>query len=155
MEHNNNQIENNQNNERQRAYEQYVKEVNDRIKSNQESQDKMILTISVGLFGILSFFLEKMPATCIANCMIVFLLIFNTSTLISTLLSFYFCHKGNKADIEYAEKYYLESKEEYFDKQNCWTKSGEKCNSISLVFFIVTLIFYAIIMGYYFVNKPN
>lgn len=87
MEHNNNQIENNQNNERQRAYEQYVKEVNDRIKSNQESQDKMILTISVGLFGILSFFLEKMPATCIANCMIVFLLI-----LIPQHSSQHFCH---------------------------------------------------------------
>ena len=150
-------MENQQNNEdnkgRQRLYKQYVKEANDRIKLNQESQDKMILTISVALFGLLPFILEKIPINYFTKFMIVILLVFNILALIAVLLSFYFCLKGNEKSIEYVEKYFLEKNEEYFNKKSCWDKIGQICNSASLMFFAITLIIYGIIMGVIFISK--
>ncbi|EOI8655334.1 hypothetical protein ACMXEJ_001664 [Campylobacter jejuni] len=134
-------------------YDQYVKEVNDRIKSNQEAQDKMILTISASLFGVLSIFLKEIPQSCSSILIIIFLSILNFITLLSTLFSFYFCKKGNEEDAEYAYEYYINQKEEFYDKKSFFGKIGNICNGVSLISFGFVLFMYAILIVYYFINK--
>lgn len=139
--------------ERQRMYESFFKDAMNRAKSNQEAQDKMILTISAALFGIMPFILEKLQPTCFNKVFIFIFLLSNTLCLISVILSFWFCAKGNMKDVKFAEKYYLQGKEKSFNKKSKWTKYGEKCNQLSLISIIIVFIVFAIMMGKYFINK--
>lgn len=138
---------------RQKLYENYVNEVNNRIKTNQESQDKMILTISSALFGLLPFFIEKLQLKCWLGFFVGLLIFANIISLIAVLFSFYFCAKGNRADIDYAKEYYIEDKEDSLNKKSNMTKKGEICNEVSLFSFAVTLISFAIIIAVHFFNK--
>ena len=138
---------------RKKLYEQYVREVNDRIKSNQEAQDKMILTLSASLFGLLSIFLKEVPNTCYTIVILFLLSGLTLITLTSTLLSFYFCKKGNIKDTHYAYKYYIEEQEKYFNKESLWSRIGNICNNVALISFALLLITYAIMIIYYFITK--
>ena len=133
-------------------YEQYVKEANSNLKSNHESQDKMILAISVAVFGLMSLLKELQTDYCV-KILIVLLLSFNVFSLISVLLSFWLCAKGIEEDKKYIEEYYLEFKDESFYKQSCYTKGGKLCNTLSLIFIAITLTILAIILGMYFFSK--
>ncbi len=146
-------MDNEQNKDAQRYYEQYVEGVNDRIKSNQEAQDKMILTLSASLFGLLSVFLKEIPYSCFSMSIIVCLSILNFITLLSTLFSFYFCRKGNEKDMKYAYRYYIKGQEKFRNKKSFWSKTGDICNGVSLISFGLVLFVYAILIVYYFVNK--
>ncbi|RAX52031.1 hypothetical protein [Helicobacter sp. 10-6591] len=138
---------------RKKLYEQYVREANDRIKSNQEGQDKMILTLSASLFGLLSIFLKEVPNTCYAIVILFLLSGLTLITLTSTLFSFYCCKKGNIKDIHYAYKYYIEEKEKYFDKESLWSRIGNICNNVALISFTLLLIAYIVMVCYYFIIK--
>lgn len=138
---------------KQEFYEKYMKEINDRIKSNQEAQDKMILAVSVAFLGLMPFLLDKLPITCGTKILIILVLICNALSLITTLLSFYICSKGNKADIQYATEYYLNNKQDSLNKQSRWTKIGIYLNSCSLILFALFLILFVIILINYFINK--
>lgn len=145
---------NKQNKHNQRLYEQFVNGANNIIKSNQESQDKMILTISVALFGLMPFLLEKLPNNdYFTNLFVIVLLVFNSLSLICVILSFWLSIKGTRKDISYAEEYYLKNKEKSFNKQSNYTKYGNKCNEFSLLFILVTLLTLAIILGRHFIVK--
>ncbi|TLD95480.1 hypothetical protein LS71_008205 [Helicobacter jaachi] len=137
----------------QKLYENYVNEVNNRIKTNQESQDKMILTISSALLALLPFVLEKLRLNYLTQTLVICLIVSNTISLIAVLLSFYFCTKGNKDDVKYAEEYYLQHKNDSLNKKSRWTNAGIFCNSVSLVMFAITLIIFATIVTIYFCNK--
>ncbi|EAH7585601.1 hypothetical protein [Campylobacter lari] len=146
-------MENEQNKDAKHYYRKYVEEANDRIKSNQEAQDKMILTLSASLFGLLSIFLKEIPYSCFSVLIIICLSILNFITLLSTLFSFYFCKKGNEKDINYAYEYYINQKEEFYDKKSFLGKIGDICNGVSLISFGLVLFAYAILIVYYFINK--
>lgn len=142
-----------ENKKNQKLYELCVKEANNRIKSNLESQDKMILTISVALFALMPFLLKELQNNCYNVFLVCLFLLCNSIALISVLFSFYLCAKGNEVDLQYAEEYYLQDKEESLNKKSCYTKCGEKCNAFSLIFIALTLIFLAIILAIYFITK--
>lgn len=143
---------NKQNKHNQRLYEQFVNGANNIIKSNQESQDKMILAISVALFGLMPFLLEKLPNNdSLTNVLVIVLLIFNSLSLVFVIFSFLLSIKGTQKDISYAEEYYLENKEKSFNKQSKYTKYGRKCNEFSLIAVLITLLSLAIILGRYFI----
>lgn len=139
--------------ENQRLYEQYVKEANNNLKSNHESQDKMTLTMSVALFGLMPFLLKELQADLCIKILVFFLIMFNVFSLITVLLSFWLCAKGIEKDMKYIEEYYLEFKDESFFKQSCYTKSGKLCNTLSLIFIAITLTILAITLGVYFFSK--
>lgn len=143
------------NQENQRLYEQYVRETNDRIKSNLEAQDKMILTISSALFALIPFLLKGLQSNCCTIALVCLFLICNSCALISVLASFGLCAKGNEIDIKYAEEYYLQDKEESLNKKSCYTKGGELCNMLSLIFIALTLIILATILAVYFILKDQ
>ncbi|EAK9869581.1 hypothetical protein A0Z70_08365 [Campylobacter lari] len=146
-------MKNKQNKDAKHYYRKYVEEANDRIKSNQEAQDKMILTLSASLFGLLSIFLKEIPYSCFSILIIICLSILNFITLSSTLFSFYFCKKGNEKDINYAYEYYMNQKEEFYDKKSFFGKIGDICNGVSLISFGLVLFMYTILIVYYFINK--
>lgn len=139
--------------ENQRLYEQYVREANNRIKSNLEAQDKMILTISSALFALMPFLLKGLQYSCCTIALVCMFLVCNSLALISVLASFGLCAKGNETDIKYAEEYYLQDKEESLNKKSCYTKGGKICNTLSLIFIALTLIILAIILAVYFTLK--
>lgn len=139
--------------ENQRLYEKRIKDANNNLKSNDESRDKMILAISVALFGLMPFLLKELQADYYVKILVFILLMFNVFSLIAVLLSFWLCIKGIQKDTKYMGKYYLECKDEYFCKQSSYTKGAELCNTLSLIFIAVTLTTLAIILGVYFFNK--
>ena len=129
--------------QRQKSIENYYKEQNDRIKANEEAQDKMIITLSVALFGLLSFFYDKLLNNEDLKCLLIALVVFDVLSLIFTLSSFICCGKGNKKDLEYARKYYEDDDKEYKDKQSWWTTVGSCFNLGSLVMMVITLVLFA------------
>ena len=141
--------------ERQKMYEIFFKDTMDRAKSNQEAQDKMILTISVALFGIMPFILDKLQSTPCNIFFVVALLVCNTLCIIAVALSFWFCAKGNVVDIKFAEEYYIQDKQESFNKKSKWTKVGEFANRSYLVLHTFSLFFLAIMLAFYFIDKGD
>lgn len=135
----------------QKEYDEYYKIQNERIKSNLESQDKMIISFSVAFFGLLPFILEKL----FANKWLFYSLFFcNTFALMCVLASFWCCYKGNVKDLDFAREYYLENKEESFGKESKWTYIGKLMNFLSLISMLATFVIFAIILALN-VNKGN
>lgn len=134
----------NQTGNEKKAYDEYYKIQTDRIKTNLESQDKMIVSFSVAFFGLLPFILEKL----VANEWLFYSLFFcNTLALMSVLTSFWCCYKGNVKDLEFAGKYYLENRGEYYNKESAWTRIGKIMNLSSLIAMLATFAIFAIILS--------
>ena len=111
-------------------YEKYVWETNKIIKHNQNNQYKSSLIVI-----IFSFLIQYL---IIGFDKLMLLLII--SILILNTLSFYLCKEGNKKDIDSAFEYYVNGKEEFFNKDSSFTKLGNICNNLSLLFTIGLLI---------------
>ncbi|ETD25634.1 hypothetical protein [Helicobacter canis] len=58
-------------------------------------------------------------------------------------------------DVKFAEEYYLQNKQESFNKQSKYTQNGEKCNRYSLCLNVVSLTILAIILAIHFINKGD
>lgn len=126
-------------------HELYVKyyEALEKIKlSNSEAFDKAILTLSsAGLALSLTFFKFVAPIDQASNlgCLVFSWYAFLTA-IISTVISFRVAQRGYDVAIEYAEKFYLEGKEEYEGKHNAPAAFAEFLNWISAIAFVLALI---------------
>lgn len=106
--------------------------------SNSEKYDNAILTLSTGVLAIsLAFIKDIVP---LANSQYVVLLIISWcafgASIVSTLVSFALSQVAIKRQLDYAEKYYLEEKEEYLSKKNCPAILTEFVNYASGILFI-------------------
>jgi fructose-1,6-bisphosphatase len=124
------------------SYRQFCEEINKRMLSNNEAFDKAILSLSsAGLALSLTFFKFVVPAdeavaiSTLENGWYLFL-----GAIISTLISFIVSQQAQKKEIEHAEKYYLEDKEEYGNKNNPAANLTEALNILSGILFITALI---------------
>ena len=133
-----------------KRFEKYHNEAEKRIKLNQQSLDKMILSVSVAFLGILQFLLENLYGI---TCTITMFLILNALTIISVATSLYTGKQSNIESIKYAKKYYLEDKEEYFNKQDCWTKTTDYLNNLSLFLFTLSIIMLSVMSWTYLYTK--
>ncbi len=119
-------------------YRQYVEEISKRQLSNNEAFDKAILSLSsAGLALSLTFFnfivpVEKAVAIHIVEIAWVLFL----AAIISTLFSFITSQRALKIELDYAEKYYLEDRDDYENKNNPASKLTEILNMLGALFFI-------------------
>ncbi|MDE7447891.1 MAG: hypothetical protein K2M51_02460 [Helicobacter sp.] len=126
----------NENSDGQRMYNDYVKEVNIRLKSNQEAQDKMVLTISVAFLGLWQFLIEKLPLD-INSYIVLFFLISNALMIVCTTLSFVLGNIGMQEDMKFVKAYYETKNKKWLKKETCYTKVARRCNYISAIFLVV------------------
>ena len=95
--------------------------------SNSEKYDNAILTLSTGFLAIsLAFIKDIVPSdkSQYEVLLIISWCVFGAS-IVSTLVSFVLSQLAIKRQLEYAEKYYLEEKDEYLEKKNrpaLWTE---------------------------------
>ena len=133
-------------NERNRLFERTKDELVSSQRSNSENFDKSILTLSSAGIGITVSFLSNIIN--ISEASVIFLLYLSwflfCAAIISTILSFLNSQRGIKLQLEYAEKYYLDGKEEYLKKNNKFAARVEKLNIWSARSFISAIIFLVI-----------
>ena len=124
--------------EKKRIYASTRQDLLARNLSNSEKYDNAILTLSTGVLAIsLAFIKDIVP---LGNCQYVALLIISWcvfgASIVSTLVSFALSQVAIKRQLEYAEKYYLEEKDEYLRKKNRPAILTEFVNYASGILFI-------------------
>jgi uncharacterized membrane protein len=140
------------NEERKQLYADTRKDLLGRQLSNAERFDNAILTLSTGVLGIsLAFIKDTVPLKEAINIELL-----KTSwwlfgaAIISTILSFVFSQLGIKKQLKYAEKYYLEEKDEFLRKTNIPARITDILNNLSGIFFLggilATVLFVSINM---------
>lgn len=111
--------------------------------SNSERFDGAILTLSTAALGIsLTFVKEIVPvekAQCLALLEISWWLF--SLAIVSTIVSFLASQLGIKRQLQYAEEYYLNKKEEFLTKENIPAKLTEALNYTSGLLFVAAVIF--------------
>jgi len=122
----------------QEMYDKYREHMLLLLQSNSENYDKAILSLSSGFLAFsLAFIKDIVPLNKAVSLNILkiswelFVL-----SIILTIVSFIFSKYGAKKAIGYAEKYYLNNKNEYGTKTN-WPSTINTClNNISGLIFI-------------------
>lgn len=130
-------------------------EINDSIKNNQKARDQMILAISVALFGLMSFLMDKLQTTCCFQVLVFLLLVFNLVSLLATLLSFHCSEKGSIEDFRLYEQQIECNKYCSQHRYSRWTLAGRLCNKISSICMALTLVFLAMTLFLHFSTKPQ
>ena len=120
-----------------------------RLLSNSEKYDGAILALSMGALGVSTTYIkdivpveEALHITCL-----VFSWIFFGLAIIFTVISFQTSQKGIQTQLEYAEEYYLNKKDEYLKKKNTGAIWTNRLNIASGIFFVI-----AIVLTIYFVS---
>ncbi|MBU1100243.1 MAG: hypothetical protein KKA84_07540 [Bacteroidetes bacterium] len=111
--------------------------------SNSENFDKSILSLSSAALGISLAFIKDVVNLQIAQHTILLKIswILFTISIIATMLSFMTSQKSITVQLDYAEKYYLEEKMEYLNKNNWWTTVTIFLNNSSAFVFVIAIIF--------------
>ena len=133
--------------EKKKIYASTRQDLLARNLSNSEKYDNAILTLSTGVLAIsLAFIKDIVP---LDKSQYVFLLIISWcsfgSAIISTLVSFALSQVAIKRQLEYAEKYYLEEREEFLRKKNCpalWTEFINYASGTLFISGIIATIFF-------------
>ena len=99
--------------ERRELYEKTRKDLLDRELSNSQLYDRAILTLSAAALGISLAFIKEIANPVEPRCLLIISWCLFSAAIISTILSFWVSQKALKKQLEYAEKYYLEEKDEY------------------------------------------
>jgi len=117
--------------------------------SNSENYDKAILTLSTGILGIsMAFIKDVVPYESTRHIeLIVLSWIFLGLAIMFTLSSFIISQKGIKKQLFFAEQYYLNKREEFCNKKNCFAIATDIINFVSGIFFL-----FAIILSIYFIS---
>ena len=113
---------------------------------NSENYDKAILSLSSAGLGVSLTFLKNFVPFENAECTIILIISWFLFILaiISTISSFIVSQQGIEVQLDNSYKYYIEEKEEYFNKSNVYIKSTKYLNTLSGLCFIFAIIFTAI-----------
>ena len=132
--------------ERKRLYETYREHNLKSQLSNSENFDKEILTLSSAFLGAsLTFIKNVVPLTTAWYLwQLVASYIFFLLAIIITISSFLISQKALKLQLEHAEKYYLEFRNAYLKRKNCWASCTEYLSYYAALFFILGIIFIAL-----------
>ncbi|ANJ66311.1 hypothetical protein A9404_01985 [Halothiobacillus diazotrophicus] len=123
-------------------YENLRNELLRRDLSNTENYDKSILTLSSAALGVsIASINSIIPLDTSREIWLLKLgwALLLTST-ISSLAAYLISNKGISKQIGYAEKYYLDGDEEYFDKPNVYIKINHALNISTGLIFITGMI---------------
>lgn len=114
-------------------------------RDNIKGQDKIIITISSALFGILLTMFNKdmFAGSEVARLLLILLLTINSVTFIVNLLSFYFGNKSIDKNIEIME---AKMKGKEYDGRNCWSDITDYCNGICIATTALTFMMLSVMI---------
>jgi uncharacterized membrane protein YgcG len=117
--------------------------------SNSEKFDNAVLTLSTGALGLsLAFIKDIVPVK-----MAIYLWVLKTSwcffglSIVLTLLSFFVSQFAINKQLEYAEEYYLNKKEEYLKRKNHFAIMTNYINYSSCLLFVAAIVFTVIFVS--------
>ncbi|EAL8577321.1 hypothetical protein DYR41_08130 [Campylobacter jejuni] len=117
-----------------------------KIKNN-ELQNKVVMTISTALFGIIITSLDKiiplMSSIICLKYLFISLIIFNALVIVSIFASIHYANKGIDISIKNAETYYLNTGEMKEDK--C-SKLATKLRYLYIIFICIVITIFVIIL---------
>jgi hypothetical protein len=123
-------------------YHEHRKQAWQDIQTSTDQFDRSLLTLSSGALALsLAFIKDLVPLKSavgiwwLYSSWISFVL-----CMIVTLFSFPLSVKALKINLDYVRKYYIEKKEEYFDKQSPWSKAVSWCSILGGTFFLLGII---------------
>lgn len=124
-----------------------------KIKNN-ELQNKIVLTISTALFGIIITSLDKiiplMLSIIYLKYLFIALIIFNTFVIFSIFASIYYANKGIDISVKNAETYYLNTGEMKEDK---YSKFATKLRYLYIIFICIVIAIFVIILTIVLLSK--
>ncbi len=112
------------------------------IQASTDQFDKSLLTLSSGALALsLAFIKDLVPfkAAVGVSWLYVSWMSF-VVCIIVTLFSFQISVQALKLNLEHVRKYYIEKKDEYFAKQNLWSKAVSWCSVLGGGFFLLGII---------------
>ena len=123
-------------------YENLRNELLRRDLSNTENYDKSILTLSSAALGLSIASINSIIPLDTAKeiCLLKLGWVLLLTSTISSLAAYLISNKGISKQIGYAEKYYLDGDEKYFDKPNIYTKINYALNISTGLIFILGMI---------------
>ena len=137
--------------QRQRLYKSYRDELLKRDLSNTESYDKAVLFLSSAALGVSTSTIDTFVPLNTANQLI--LLKYGWGllalTVIFSLAAYLISNKAIKIELEHAEKYYLEEKDEFLNKKNKYRGANTAVNYSVGVTLSLALV---LIMYFIFLN---
>lgn len=134
------------------VFEAYRRELLERQRANSSSFDKAVLTLSSAGLGVSISFIKNIIGDLeVAQCVILLQLSWGcfAAAIVSTILSFMTSQSAITKHLTFAEKYYLENKDEYFNKRTPMEKATRFLNSLSGIIFMVAV---ALIVIFVIVN---
>ncbi|EAJ3619867.1 hypothetical protein BFM53_03990 [Campylobacter coli] len=124
-----------------------------KIKNN-ELQNKVVLTISTALFGIIITSLDKIiPLMLSIACLkylFIGLIISNALVIVSIFASIYYANKGIDISIKNAKAYYLNRGEMKEDK---YSKLATKLRYLYIIFICIVIAIFVIILTIILLSK--
>ncbi len=124
-------------------YSQYRSHLLAARQSNFESLDRAILTLSSGGLGLSLAFIKDVVA--ISHLTSLTMVIFSWAlfgiSILSTLCSFLVSQSAIDRQIQHAEEYYIEGKDDSFNKRNVLTTITEILNKFSALCFMLAVAF--------------
>ncbi|HED6686377.1 TPA: hypothetical protein ACOS47_001669 [Campylobacter jejuni] len=138
-------------------YNEYIKYFDkcEEIKiKNNELQNKVVMTISTALFGIIITSLDKIiPLMSSITCLkylFIGLIIFNALVIVSIFASIHYANKGIDISIKNAETYYLNTGEMKEDK---YSKLATKLRYLYIIFICIVITIFVIILTIILLSK--
>ena len=128
--------------EAKKIFEAYQRELLERQRANSSSFDKAVLTLSTAGLGVSISFSETVIANWDAvQCLILLKLSWGcfAAAIVSTILSFMASQNAISKRLTFAEKYYLENKDEYLNKKTLMETATGALNNFSGMIFIVAV----------------
>ena len=134
---------------RQDLYAKHRAELVSKQDANSEKYDSSILTLSSAGFGLSITFLKDVvpfkeswsPWLLIVSWALFVL------AILCTILSFQASQAAIGKSLDHAEKYYLEKKDEFLNKENIWISVTNWLNMASGAFFIAAIICTAVFVS--------
>lgn len=128
--------------ERRRLYEQQIEIARDNQNKMSDEFDRNLLALSSGALGVsLAFIKDIVPFKGAGfRCSLYASWISFSICVLSTLMSFRFSMNANSVYMDYLYKYYIENRQEYFNRRSGWSIANTVCAILGVVFFIIGLL---------------
>lgn len=129
-------------NEVRKIHDAYRKELLERQRANSSNFDRVILSLSTAIVGLSISFLNDVFSLKDAECLILLKLSWGAFSfvIILTVVSFIVSQKALDRQMDYAEKYYLNDKEEYGTKKSFLARLTDLFNLFSGIIFIIGIL---------------
>jgi hypothetical protein len=134
---------------RKQLYAQQRDELVNKQNSNSERYDSAILTLSSAGLGLsISFIKDVVPFKNTWNpwLLIISWALFGLA-IVCTMLSFQASQRAIQTNLKHAEQYYLNRKDEYLSRANCWISVTNWLNRGSGGFFVAAIVCTAVFVS--------